>query len=141
MNRGAAYMSLRRFRQALDDTQIAMTLQNEDPSSRTLLLLATCHLALGDPTAALRNVQTILDIEGVPENNRVLVTKALAENMQQSLDQSHEARKRKEWLAAKNALDKAVVLCEGDRPLQWRIWEAEIQVAMMNWNEATAAVQ
>ncbi|KAG8988410.1 hypothetical protein FRB94_006459 [Tulasnella sp. JGI-2019a] len=135
-NRAAAQMSTKRFKQALEDCNIAMTLQSESPSSKTLARTAKCHVALGDPASALRYAQQALDLD--PGNKAVFATKAMADQMQNYLDRSRNSYKRKDWREAKWLLEQAMAACEGDYPMQWRVWRVEMEIARKNWDEAAS---
>ncbi|KAG8993415.1 hypothetical protein FRB94_010818 [Tulasnella sp. JGI-2019a] len=140
-NRAAAYMELKRFQWVLDDCEAAILLQGQAPSSKTLARLARCHLILGDPEAALKFAQAAIDSDPISSAHPALLTKASAEQMKQNLHQSRRAWGEKRWSDAKNSLDEAVALCEGDYPSQWWVWEIEIEMARSNWDEALTLVE
>lgn len=133
-NRAAAQMSLKRFKLALEDCNAAMALQSESPSSKTLARTAKCHVALGDPSSAQRYAQQALDLD--PGNKAVFATKAMADQMQSYLDRSRKAYERKDWREAKWSLEQAMAACEGDYPMQWRVWRIEMEIARKNWDDA-----
>ncbi|KAG8845217.1 hypothetical protein FRB96_002592 [Tulasnella sp. 330] len=133
-NRAAAQMSVKRFKLALEDCNAAMALQSESPSSKTLARTAKCHVALGDPASALRYAQQALDLD--PGNKAVFATKATADQMQSYLDRSRKAFERKDWREAKWSLEQAMAACEGDYPMQWRVWRIEMEIARKNWDDA-----
>ncbi|KAG9006466.1 hypothetical protein FRB93_008594 [Tulasnella sp. JGI-2019a] len=135
-NRAAAHMALKRFQLASDDCKVAMLLQDQAPSSKTLGRLAKCHLALGDPDAAMKVAQAAIDCDSLSGTHPALSTKVSAEEMKQHLDQSRDAWGEKRWSDAKDSLENAATLCEGDCPPQWWVWEIEIEMARSNWDEA-----
>ncbi|KAG8874844.1 hypothetical protein FRB97_005624 [Tulasnella sp. 331] len=141
-NRAAALMTLKRFNPALDDCRMAALLTRHVPYYKTLARLAKCHLALGDPVAALEAAQASIDCDHTASvDNPSLVTKASAELMKQHLDQSQDAWKRKSWAEARRSLSDGVALCEGGSPEKWCVWEIEMAMAGCDWPEATAAAK
>ncbi|KAG8900288.1 hypothetical protein FRB99_006143, partial [Tulasnella sp. 403] len=136
-NRAAAYMSQKKYVLARDDCQTAVSLQRETPSAKTYARLAKCHFALGDASAALVAVQQALQLD--PGNTGALSTRTQAEQMQTHLDRCQTSRERKDWGQARWALEKAMSACEGNFPIQWRVWRVEIDIARKNWDEATSS--
>lgn len=135
-SRGTAYVALKAFESALGDCQTALSLQTHSQSPQTLTRLAECCLAVGDPSAALKYIQAVYDLDIKAIDRSIFTMKALAEEMQWALDRSREAWEREDWMEAKDALNEAASTCKGDRPLQWLIWEVEIEMARKNWEEA-----
>ena len=65
-------MALKRFRPALENCQMASTLQAYSPSSKTLLRLARCQLALGSTKPALSTIRSVLALE--PTNAQAVLS-------------------------------------------------------------------
>lgn len=133
-NRAAAYMAIKRFKAALADCQSASFLQSSAPQSKTLIRLAKCHLAVGSPSACLLTIQQALALD--PKDKTALECKTKAEVMQGFLERFESSKKLKDWGQAKWALEKAVEECEGDQPIQWRIWRVEVDIARKKWDDA-----
>jgi len=133
-NRAAAYMAIKRFKAALADCQAASALQSGAPSAKTLVRLAKCHLAVGSPSASLLTVTQALALD--PKDAQGLDCKRKAEVMQSYLDRYESSKALKDWGQAKWALEKATEECEGDQPIQWRIWKVELEIARKKWDDA-----
>lgn len=129
-------MALKRFTSAIDDCQVSSALQNHKPNSKTLVLLAKSHLALGDYVESLRHIQAVLDFGADPSSNPILATKAEAIRMQNYIDQSRQAWARKVWNEAALNITKADLECQGLCPLQWSLWRVEIKIALQDWSGA-----
>lgn len=135
-------MALKRFKPALADCQQAASLQTKSPSTKTLIRLARCQMALGSTTPALSTLRAVLDLE--PENT-------VAPQLQTKISQleSHQANyltsmKNKEWTLARLALDKCLQGIEGEGgevPIEWRIWRIELELARSNWDGANASAK
>ncbi|KAG8871682.1 hypothetical protein FRB98_000615 [Tulasnella sp. 332] len=136
-NRAAAYMALKRFKEATEDCEIATRLQAHNPSSKTLGRLAKCYLALGNPRSALGAARAAIGRDSAP-TNPAFATKAIAEQMRLCVDGIGAALGRKSWGEAKDLIQKATALCEGGCPAQWCVWEVELEMARCDWVEATA---
>ncbi|KAG2345809.1 TPR-like protein [Suillus weaverae] len=139
-NRAASYMALKRFRSALSDCQQAATLQSEDPSSKTLIRLARCQLALGLSEPALSTLRSVLSLE--PTNPAALQLKDKVLELENHLRTFESSRTRKEWGMARLALDKCLQSIEaegGEIPTQWRLWRVELELSRGNWDAANIA--
>ncbi|KAI0047396.1 protein prenylyltransferase, partial [Auriscalpium vulgare] len=139
-NRAAAHMALKKFRSALDDCQQAATLQSAAPSTKTLVRLARCQLALGAPTPALSTLRTALEIE--PKNAAALQLQQKVLELEADMRNLAGARERNDWGMARIALDRclASVEAEGSEvPTEWRIWRVELELARGNWDAANQA--
>ncbi|KAG9023339.1 hypothetical protein FRB95_013215 [Tulasnella sp. JGI-2019a] len=132
-NRASAYIALKRFKPALDDCHTALL-----PASKTLGSLAKCHLAMGNPEAALRTVQVAMECDASSQRDWFLSIKSTAELMQEHLGICHDAWRRKCWLEAEHSLKAAMELCDGDCPPQWCIWEMKIATGRSDWDIASA---
>ncbi|KAG8869493.1 hypothetical protein FRB97_001120, partial [Tulasnella sp. 331] len=139
-NRAAAYMALKRFKEATEDCEIATRLQAHNPSSKTLGRLAKCYLALGNPRSALGAARAAIGRDSAP-TNPAFATKAIAEQMRLCVDGIGAALGRKSWGEAKDLIQKATALCEGGCPAQWCVWEVELEMARCDWVEATAVAK
>ncbi|KAF8631708.1 hypothetical protein AX15_002235 [Amanita polypyramis BW_CC] len=139
-NRAASYMALKRFRSALEDCQLAATLQSDAPSSKTLLRLARCQLALGSTTPASTTINTVLVME--PDNTTAAQLHDKVRALEGHLENFEAARKRKEWGLGRLALDKCLQAIEGEGgeiPTDWRIWRVELELCRRNWGAASTA--
>lgn len=141
-NRAAAYMQLKRFRPALEDCQHAVTLQSASPSSKTLIRLARCQVALGSTTAATSTINNVLSIE--PKNSQALQLQGKIEALEGHVKNFETAKSRKDWGLARLALDKCLQAIEGEGgeiPAEWRIWRVELELARGNWDAANIAAK
>lgn len=141
-NRAASYMALKRFRLALADCQQAAALQSTEPSSKTLIRLARCHLALGSSEPALTTLRTVIALEQTNVAALQLQEKVL--ELEAHLRNFDGAKRRKEWAMARLALDKCLQSIEGEGgevPTQWRLWRVELELARANWDAANIAAK
>ncbi|KAG9004910.1 hypothetical protein FRB93_010089 [Tulasnella sp. JGI-2019a] len=133
-NRSAAYTEMARFDLARLDCLAALSIPNQTPTPRVLDLLAKCYIAVGDPTAALGQIQMALDLD--PLDTATLQTKSIAERMQSDIQASRAAWTKKDWLQAKTALARAAAGCAAEIPLQWWYWKVEAEVVTKCWGDA-----
>ncbi|PPQ76436.1 hypothetical protein CVT24_013314 [Panaeolus cyanescens] len=136
-NRAASYMALKRFRPAMEDCQVAASLQAEAPSAKTLLRLAKCQHALGSSTPALSTIRIILSLE--PKNAQALQLQDKVKTLEGHVQNFTSARQKKEWALARLALDKCLQAIEGeggDVPPEWRIWRVELELSRGNLEAA-----
>ena len=140
-NRAASYMALKRFRPALSDCQQAAILQSAEPSSKTLIRLARCQLALGLSEPALTTLRSVLAFE--PNNAAALQLNEKVLELGSHLRTFESARGRKEWGMARLALDKCLqsIEVEDDEiPTQWRLWRVELDhLSRGNWDPVNIA--
>ncbi|KAG1737222.1 hypothetical protein EDB19DRAFT_1895905 [Suillus lakei] len=139
-NRAASYMALKRFRPALSDCQQAATLQSAEPSSKTLIRLARCQLALGLSEPALTTLRSLLNLE--PTNVAAAQLKDKVLEREAHLRTFKSSRARKAWGMARLALDKCLQSIEGEGgeiPTQWRLWRVELELSIGNWGAANIA--
>ncbi|KAG6860002.1 hypothetical protein C0995_000644 [Termitomyces sp. Mi166 len=139
-NRAASYMALKKFRPALDDCQLAVTLQSAAPSPKTLLRLGRCQLALGSTAAALSTIRVVLTLE--PQNTVAIQLRDKVQVLEGHLRNLDAARKKKNWSLARLALDKCLQAIEGEGaevPTEWRTWRVELELAKGNWEAANVA--
>ena len=139
-NRAASYMALKRFRPALEDCQIAASLQAASPSPKTLLRLARCQLALGSSNPALSTIRSILNIE--PKNIQAIQLRDKVQVLEGHVKNFETARAKKDWGLARLALDKCLQAIEGeggDVPAEWRYWRVELELSRGNWEAASSA--
>ena len=135
-------MALKRFRPALEDCQIAATLQSSSPSSKTLLRLARCQLALGSSTPALSTIRSVLALE--PQNTQAVQLGDKVQMLENHVCNFEKAKKKKEWGLARLCLDKCLQAIEGeggDIPDEWRIWRVELELTRGNWDAANSAAK
>ncbi|KAJ6469745.1 hypothetical protein C8R47DRAFT_766780 [Mycena vitilis] len=139
-NRAAAYMGIKRFRPALDDCQLAATLQSAAPSAKTLLRLARCQFALGSTTPALSTLRAVIALE--PKNAPALQLQSKINLLEGHLKIFEASRAKKEWAHARLALDKCLQGIEGEGgeiPTEWRLWRVELELARGNLEAANTA--
>lgn len=141
-NRAASYMAIKRFRPALEDCQMAATLQSAAPSPKTLLRLAKCQLALGSSTPASSTIRNILALE--PRNAQALQIRDKIQFLEGHVRNFEAARGRKDWAMARLALDKCLQAIEGEGgeiPTDWRMWRVELELARGSWDAAGIAAK
>ena len=135
-------MALKRFRPALEDCQIAAALQASSPSSKTLLRLARCQLALGSTTPALSTIRSVLALE--PANSQAVQLRDKVQLLETHVRNFESARKKKEWGLGRLCLDKCLQAIEGEGgeiPDDWRIWRVELELCRGNWDAANIAAK
>ena len=141
-NRATSHMALKRFRLALADCQQAAALQSAEPSSKTLIRLARCHLALGSSEPALTTLRTVISLE--PTNAAALQLQEKVLELEAHLRNFDSAKRKKEWGMARLALEKCLQSIEGEGgevPTQWRLWRVELELARANWDAANIAAK
>ncbi|KAG6809565.1 hypothetical protein H0H92_015747 [Tricholoma furcatifolium] len=139
-NRAASSMALKKFRPALDDCQAAAALQSAAPSTKTLLRLGRCQLALGSTAAALSTIRAVFALE--PANAQATQLREKVQVLEGHLHTLDAARKKKNWGLARLALDKCLQSIEGEGaeiPEEWRTWRVELELAKGNWDAAGIA--
>ncbi|KAG5353588.1 hypothetical protein C0989_005109 [Termitomyces sp. Mn162] len=139
-NRAASYIALKKFRPALDDCQQAAALQSATPSSKTLLRLGRCQLALASTAAALSTIRTILTLES--QNSAAIQLRDKVQVLEGHLRNLDAARKKKNWSLARLALDKCFQAIEAEGteiPTEWRTCRIELELAKSNWDAANIA--
>lgn len=135
-------MSLKRFKPALADCQLAASLQSSSPSPKTLVRLARCQLFTGSSEPSLSTLRTVLSLE--PDNSAALQLQKKVLELEAHLRNFESARTRKEWGMARLALDKCCQVVDaegGDVPGQWRLWRVELELARANWDAAGTAAK
>lgn len=138
-NRAACYMALKRYKAALDDCQAAAALQRENPSPKTLLRLARCQVALGQPSQARTTIGALLDID--PNNTQAIQLRQKAALLQDHLDRYRKSANSGEWIMARLALENAESLVDGSIPIEWRCWKIDIEIRRGRWDAATSAAR
>jgi DnaJ family protein C protein 7 len=138
MNRAAAWIELKKFRPALADCKDALQLEGTSPPPKYLFRLARCELALGNPQAALENLDTILSI--VPSDTAASALKVSARSLHELLRLYTQARKDKKYGTARSALVCAHTLCN-DPPHLWTRWEIEVELADRKWDRAEELIK
>ncbi|KAH9973383.1 hypothetical protein BJV74DRAFT_197470 [Russula compacta] len=144
-NRAAAYIAIKRFRPALADCQLAITLETTSTGKsappKMLLRLARCHLALAQTTPALSMLRGVLAED--PENTQAAQMRARALVLEAHVLNLEGSRKRGEWGKTRVALERCleVVEAEGSEiPVEWQLAHIEIELAHENWDGANSAV-
>lgn len=133
-------MGKKRFRLALADCQQAASLQSASPSSKTLVRLARCQLALGEAAPALSIIRQVLELE--PQNAAAKQLKIKALGLEGHLRSFEGAKKGKDWAMARLALERCMQAIDGENgevPTEWRCWKIELEVARKGWDAANAA--
>ncbi|KAJ7065365.1 hypothetical protein C8F01DRAFT_1125375 [Mycena amicta] len=129
-NRAAAYMGIKRFRPAVEDCQLAATLQAAAPSAKTLLRLARCQFALGSIAPTSSTLRSVLAIE--PKNAPALQLQSKINILEGHLKTFETAKAKRDWAHARLALDKCLQGIEGEGgeiPTDWRLWRIELELA------------
>lgn len=135
-------MAMKRFRTALADCQQAAALESAKPSSKTLIRLVRCHLALGSPQPALATLRTVIGLE--PTNAAALQLQDKARELDARLRRFDGARRKKEWETARLALDECLQCIRGEGgevPTRWRLWGVELDLARARWDAADVAAR
>jgi DnaJ homolog subfamily C member 7 len=138
-NRAAAYMALKKYKLALADCQRADSMESESspPSTKTLLRIARCQLALGSLEDASKTLLKILDLD--PGNALAVQEQFKVEKLGLHLFYFQSAKAKKEWGVAQVALDKCLQCIGGegdDNPLEWRIWQVEMELIKCDLDSA-----
>ncbi|KAG9001602.1 hypothetical protein FRB93_012028 [Tulasnella sp. JGI-2019a] len=128
-----------RFDLARADSKAALSVLNHPQKPEVMDKLARCHIALGDPTAALQQAQEALKLN--PLDSSILATVSIAEKMHNDFHLSRDAWARRDWLEAKGTLARVIVECIGGYPLEWRICEVEVEIATRNWEAAISKAE
>lgn len=134
-NRAACYMALKRYKAALEDCQSAAQLQRTNPQPKTLLRLARCQLALGQPSHTKTTIVSILEVD--PNNSQAIQLRQKAAMLQDHLDRYRKSANAGEWVMARLALENAENLVDGSIPVEWRCWKIEIEIRRRRWDQAT----
>lgn len=129
-------MALKRYKAALEDCQAAAHLQRANPTSKTLLRLARCQLALGQPSQARMTIASILDFE--PNNSQAITLRQKAGLLEDHLERYRKSANAGEWVMARLALENAESLVDGSIPVEWRCWKIEIEIRRRRWDSATS---
>ena len=132
-NRAAAYIAIKRFRSALADCQLAATLQAATPAygaatSKTLLRLARCQLALAQTEAALSTLRVVIAAE--PASAPAADMHARALELQVYMRNLVVWRERGQWDMARIELEKCLYAIEAEGseiPTEWRQWRIDIK--------------
>lgn len=135
-------MALKRFRPALQDCQLASTLQSSSPQAKTLARLARCQLALGQSGAALSTIRATLDLD--PSNAQATQLKAKADELDGHLRAFESGKERKDWGMCRIALDKCFQGIEGEGsevPPEWRVWRVELELVRGQLDAAETAAK
>ncbi|KAG6853488.1 hypothetical protein C0991_004034 [Blastosporella zonata] len=150
-NRAASYISLRKFRPALEDCQQFFVIaanarhskQSQATEAKILLRLARCHLALGDPTASLSALKLLsAEFDNVTATHQVQELQAKATLLEAHLIDLNQAREEGEWILVKENLEACVKLVEDvgtedeELPLEWWIWSIESDFELRNLDDA-----
>ena len=135
-------MALKKFRPALSDCQQAAALQAAAPSTKTLIRLARCQVALGASEPSLSTLRSVLALE--PKNTAAAQLQTRVLELEAHLRNFEGARERREWGMARIALDKCLQNIDGEGgevPIEWRLWRVELELARRNWGAANAAAK
>lgn len=132
-------MALKRFRPALEDCQVAASIQASSPSAKTLLRLARCQLAVGSTTAASSTIRSTLALE--PKNAQAILLRDKVQLLENHVKNFEAARQKREWGLARLALDKCLQAIEGETPPEWRYWRVELALCKGDWEAAGVAAK
>lgn len=136
-NRAASLMQIKHFRSALDDCQLAAQLQKDSPQPKTLLRLARCQVALGQPSQARTTLNTLLALDST--NTEALKLRQKANLLQDHLERYQKNAAAGEWVLARLALENAEALVDGSIPVEWRVWKINIEIRRRRFDSATSA--
>jgi DnaJ family protein C protein 7 len=104
--------------------------------------LADCQLALGAPTPALSTLRAALSLD--PKNTSALQLQENVLELEGHLRNFEGARARGEWGMARLALDKCLQSIEGEGgeiPVEWRLWRVELELTRGNLESASIAAK
>jgi DnaJ family protein C protein 7 len=135
-NRAACYMTMKHHRSALEDCQAAAQLQQANPQPKTLLRLARCQVALGQPSQARTTLNSLLDIDS--NNALALQLRQKANLLQDHLERYQKNAAAGEWVLARLALENAESLVDGSIPIEWKCWKINIEIRRKRWDSATS---
>jgi DnaJ homolog subfamily C member 7 len=140
-------MALKRFRPALEDCQLALSLQSNSPAPikiKTLLRLARCQIALASTAAASSSLRTIAQLEPSGSNAQATQLETKLKQLEGHLASLDRARKEKAWGMARLSLDKCFQSLESEGaevPVEWRVWKVEMELSKQNWDGANNAAK
>ncbi|KAJ1027663.1 hypothetical protein NDA16_002002 [Ustilago loliicola] len=149
-NRAAAKMSLKMYKQALSDCQLAKDVQaKQSPDGvaqpKTLIRLARCHLYLGNPSGALSVLNPVVDSADLDDATRKQAAQLQkqANSVADHLASFQSLSSQGDWSVAGFALDQAqqhAGISEGDVPLTWRIMRATVHLHKNNLDQANSVI-
>ncbi|TKY88060.1 hypothetical protein EX895_003156 [Sporisorium graminicola] len=149
-NRAAAKMSLKMYKSALSDCQLAKDIQaRQSPDGvaqpKTLIRLARCHLYLGNPSGALSVLNPVVSAAGLDDATlkQAAQLQKQANSVADHLASFHSLSAQGDWSVAGFALDQAqsyAGLSESDVPLTWRIMRATVLLHKNNLDQANSVI-
>lgn len=153
-NRAAAQMSLKMYKQALSDCQLAKDIQAKQSPDRvaqpkTLIRLARCHLYLGNPSGALSVVSPVLDSPTAPDGldeatkKQAIQLQKQATSVADHLASFQSLSSQADWSLAGFALDQAqqhAGIAQGDAPIAWRIMRATVYLHKNSIDQANSVL-
>ncbi|KAF8800864.1 TPR-like protein [Phlegmacium glaucopus] len=141
-DRAASHMALKRFRPALEDCQLAASLQSAAPSSHTLTRLARCQLAVGLSTSTLSSIHKVLALD--PRNAEAILLRDKVQILESHLRNFEDAKVNKDWTLVLLALGKCLsaIECEGtDIPVDWTRRRVELELTRGDWEAANTVAK
>ncbi|GAC93624.1 hypothetical protein PHSY_001189 [Pseudozyma hubeiensis SY62] len=149
-NRAAAKMSLKMYKSALSDCQLAKDIQaKQSPDGvaqpKTLIRLARCHLYLGNPSGALSVLNPVVTMSGVDDASlkQAKQLQKQANSVADHLSSFQSLSSQGDWSVAGFALDQAqshAGISESDVPLTWRIMRATVHLHKNNLDQANSVI-
>ncbi|CDS82019.1 related to tetratricopeptide repeat protein 2, dnajc7 [Sporisorium scitamineum] len=149
-NRAAAKMSLKMYKSALSDCQLAKDIQAKQSKDgvaqpKTLIRLARCHLYLGNASGALSVLNPVVSLPGLDDATLKQATQLQkqANSVADHLASFHSLSAQGDWSVAGFALDQAqshAGISESDVPLAWRIMRATVHLHKNNLDQANSVV-
>ncbi|SPO29810.1 related to tetratricopeptide repeat protein 2, dnajc7 [Ustilago trichophora] len=149
-NRAAAKMSLKMYKSALSDCQLAKDVQaKQSPDGvaqpKTLIRLARCHLYLGNPSGALSVLNPVVSSSALDDATIKQATQLQkqANSVADHLASFQSLSAQKDWSVAGFALDQAqqyAGISDSDVPLTWRIMRATVHLHKNNLDQANSVV-
>ncbi|TIC12958.1 TPR-like protein, partial [Wallemia mellicola] len=133
-NRAAALMSQKKFRSAIEDIENAIS-KDSNPSSKILVRLAKCHLALGRPTQALAVLTPVKD----SDDSTVKQITAQSKRVIAAIDNYEKERNVKNWSMASMALrmaEREAGCSPLDIPSDWKAAKVECLIGKGDLIEA-----
>ncbi|KAF8801552.1 TPR-like protein [Phlegmacium glaucopus] len=141
-NRAASYMALKRFRPALEDFQLAASLDSTAPSFNTPTRLARYQLAVGLSTATLSYTHKVLALD--PQNAEAILLRDKVQMLESYLRNFEDAKVQKDWTLALLALDESLSTIESegaDIIADWTRRRVELELTRGDWEAANTAAK
>lgn len=139
-NRAAALMSIRNYRSALADIQLANSSKfvalGDQPSAKNVLRMIRCHLPLGQFYQARQALKTLMQespdcLEAQKEDARLKRLEAILSTLQKDRD-------REDWSMLLFGLDRFQneLDCGPLKAKEWLVWKVEALCGKKKWDDA-----